>query len=65
MPGNETADGLLQADLERLAVSAPHVLADIGFERDAKACSHDKVAWRRGTHRVTVSITTHKVSVSV
>lgn len=52
---SDRTNARLQNDLERLALSAPHVLSDIGFERDAKACSCGKDVWRRGRHCVTVS----------
>lgn len=51
----QTPDAQLQRELERLALSAPHMLADIGFERDSKACSSEKEVWRRGTHCVIIS----------
>lgn len=50
----ETPDTQLQKELERLALSAPHMLADIGFERDLKACSSEKTVWRRGTQCVII-----------
>ena len=50
----ETPDVSLQKEIERLALSAPHVLSDIGFERDAKASSCDKEIWRRGAHCVVI-----------
>ncbi len=40
-------DVQLQMDLERLASSAPHVLADIGFEREVEACGPDVDVWHR------------------
>ncbi len=52
---SDKTNARLQNDLERLALSAPHMLSDIGFERDAKACSCGKDVWRRGRHCVTVS----------
>lgn len=45
--GMETPETLLQSDLERLALSAPHMLADIGFEREVAACGPDVDVWRR------------------
>ena len=53
--GVETPDAQLQKELERLALSAPHMLADIGFERDSRACSSEDEVWRRGTHCVIIS----------
>ncbi len=41
-------------ELERLALSAPHMLEDIGFVRDLKACSSEKTVLRRGTHCVII-----------
>lgn len=35
-------------DLERLALGAPHMLPDIGFELDKGSSSHAKQLWRRG-----------------
>ncbi|WP_136443797.1 hypothetical protein [Pacificoceanicola onchidii] len=52
--GVETPDAQLQRDLERLALSAPHVLADLGFEQDLKASTSEKAVWRRGTHSVII-----------
>ena len=52
--GVKTTDTQLQKELERLALSAPHMLADIGFERDVKACSSEKAVWRRGTQCVII-----------
>ena len=64
-PENQGTNAQLRSDLERLALSAPHMLSDIGFERDDKACSREMVVWRRGTLRVIVFTTTHTASVSV
>ena len=47
-------DAQLKKELERLALSAQHMLADIGFERDPKASSGEKAVWRRGTHCVII-----------
>jgi len=52
-------------DLERLALSAPHVLADIGFERDFEAFSPEKRIWRRGQLCVIISTAAPTVSVSL
>ena len=52
------------ADLERLALSAPHVLADIGFERDLVGCNPDQTVWRRGSICVAISTTARSVSIS-
>lgn len=52
--GAESPDTQLQRDLERLALSAPHVLADLGFEQDLEACTSEKAVWRRGTHSVII-----------
>lgn len=43
----KTPDAQLQMDLERLALSAPHVLADLGFEREVGACAPDVDVWHR------------------
>lgn len=50
----ETLDAPLQKELERLALSAPHMLSDIGFERDVEASSSEKAVWRRGAHCVVI-----------
>ena len=50
----ETPDARLQKQLEHLALSAPHMLADIGFERDVEASSSEKAVWRRGDHCVVI-----------
>lgn len=47
MSGKETPDAPLQKNLKRLALSAPHMLADIGFEREAAACGPAVDVWRR------------------
>ncbi|PWJ12868.1 hypothetical protein [Jannaschia seohaensis] len=54
----------LRQDLERLALSAPHMLADIGFARDPKASSPGRTVWRRGPLCVVVSAVAPEVSVS-
>jgi len=64
-PRNDKAKVLLREDLERLALSAPHMLSDIGFERDARACSPEQEVWCRGADRVTIFANTHSVFVSV
>ena len=46
--GGGASDEQLRKDLERLALSAPHTLADIGFKRDVEASSSEKAVWRRG-----------------
>lgn len=43
----EPPDTQLKTDLERLALSAPHMLADIGFEREVAACGPAVDVWRR------------------
>ncbi|MFY2823813.1 hypothetical protein [Ruegeria sp. MALMAid1280] len=45
--GVEALDKQLQEHLERLALSAPHILADIGFEREVAACGPGVDVWRR------------------
>ena len=52
--GEVTKSARLQEELERIALTAPHMLADIGFERDPMACSSDRAVWRRGTHCVVI-----------
>ena len=59
MSGVEMPDAQLKKELERLALSAPHMLADIGFERDLNACTDEKAVWRRGTHCVIISSSKH------
>lgn len=53
----------LWRDLERLASGAPHVLADIGFERDLKAGSPERTVWRRGPLCVVICTATLSVSL--
>ncbi len=55
----------LLEDLERLALSAPHILADIGFERDLETCSSEKTVWRRGPVFVIISTAARTVSISL
>ena len=50
----DTSDKKLQQELERLALSATHMLADIGFKRDVQMSSGEKAVWRRGPHRVII-----------
>jgi len=57
--GAEMLDAKLKRELERLALSAPHMLPDIGFERDLNACTEEKAVWRRGTHYVIISSSKH------
>lgn len=59
----EAPDAQLKKELERLALSAPHTLADIGFERDVNACSCERVVWRRGRHSVIVFSAKHAAAV--
>lgn len=58
-PEAQASDAQLKKELERLALSAPHMLVDIGFERDLKACSSEKAVWRRGPHCVIISSSKH------
>ena len=63
MIGKRTPDARLRNDLERLALSAPHMLADIGFEREAAACGPHLDVWRRqGTSVVIQSSSTTSVT---
>ena len=45
--GVETPETQLQMEMERLALSAPHMLADIGFEREVAACGPNVDVWRK------------------
>ena len=45
--GIEPPETQLQMDLERLALSAPHMLADIGFEREVAACGPNVDVWSK------------------
>ncbi|OWU67348.1 hypothetical protein [Phaeobacter sp. 22II1-1F12B] len=63
--GKRDTDVPLRNDLERLALSAPHMLSDIGFERDDKACSPEKVVWRRGKLCVIIANSTQTTIVTV
>lgn len=53
----------LRQNLERIAVSTPHLLSDIGFVRDPKASSSLETIWVNGSLRL--SISSQNVSVSV
>lgn len=64
-PGHEETNVPLRNDLERLALSAPHLLSDIGFERDARACSREKVVWRRGDLCVIIANSGPKATVTL
>ena len=37
----------MHAELARLALGAPHILADIGFHQDVQASTPNCVVWRR------------------
>ena len=47
----------------RLALTAPHVLADIGFVQDDSASPLGRTVWRRGRTRVTVAPGAPSVSI--
>ena len=47
-----TPRNLVTEELERLALLSPHLLADLGFRRDAAVSSSDRTTWRRGPLRV-------------
>ncbi|MEQ8898977.1 MAG: hypothetical protein RID23_18005 [Roseovarius sp.] len=47
------ARGLLD-ELERLALTSPHLLADMGFEIDRRAGSPTRTVWRRAGLCVTI-----------
>lgn len=53
----------LREDLERIASSAPHLLADIGFVRDPKVSSPAETIWCKGSLRVAISSRDGSVSV--
>ncbi len=59
----EAPGAQLKKELERLALSAPHTLADVGFERDVNACSFERDVWRRGRHSVIVLSVKHAADV--
>ena len=59
----ETQDAQLRNELERIALSAPHMLADIGFKRDPRACSNERVVWRRGVHCVIIFCPKHASAI--
>lgn len=42
------------AALERLALSSPHLLLDLGFEADSAASGGEQRVWRRGAFVVTI-----------
>lgn len=58
-----TPEDQLREDLERIALSAPHLLVDIGFVRDPKASSPVMTTWYRGPLRVAISSRDGSVSV--
>lgn len=45
-------------DIERLALSSPHLLADVGFKRDISKSSTKTEVWRNGDHSITFAKTT-------
>lgn len=51
--------------LERLALTSPHLLADMGFEIDAAAGSPTRTVWRRGRLTVTLDRGLSPVAVRV
>lgn len=62
--GTERSEEDFRNDLERLALTAPHLLQDIGFERDVEASAQEKVVWRRGKYCVTICRSSETASVS-
>lgn len=50
-------------DLERIAASAPHLLSDIGLERDPGMSSPAETVWCKGSLRVAISSRDGSVSV--
>lgn len=53
----------LHAELARLALGAPHILADIGFHLDVQASTPNCVVWRR--EDVCVAVKREAATVSV
>lgn len=51
---NAEVDAHFLRHIERLALTAPHVLADIGFERDDRASLSTQTVWRKGRFRITL-----------
>lgn len=51
-------------ELERLALLSPHLLADLGFSRDAAASNPHTTVWRRGRLRVAVATSTRSAFAS-
>lgn len=51
--------------LERLARTAPHLLADLGFEPDRHAGNAERKVWRRGAFVVSISRDTGAAAVRV
>ncbi|MEM1272865.1 MAG: hypothetical protein AAGF88_03555 [Pseudomonadota bacterium] len=43
-----------EIELDRLAETSPHLLADIGFHRNPRECTPTHDIWRRGALRVEV-----------
>lgn len=62
--GCETADALLRKDVERLALSAPHMLSDIGFKRDTEASSTECAVWARGDMTVRIATLSRVVTIA-
>ena len=54
-PVDPAVDAHLLQNIERLALTAPHVLADLGFERDVHASSPQRTVWRKGRTRVVLT----------
>jgi hypothetical protein len=62
---NVEVDAHFLRHIERLAITAPHVLADIGFERDDLASFSTQTVWRKGRFRITLTQGAPTVVVNV
>ena len=52
------------AEIERLALLSPHLLADLGFRADPHAAGPGSMAWRKDGMTVTVEATLRSVCAS-
>jgi hypothetical protein len=59
----DEAEDPLHRELQRIVNAAPHLLTDIGFERDPAASSPAETIWVGGALRVAVATRDRSVSV--
>lgn len=61
---SRSSEDHMRDELERLALLSPHLLADLGFTREAAASGPDTMVWRNGQLRVVVARLTRSAFAS-